>query len=383
MVSLTDAAADHAGARLTARRPSVMPVTAARTARADEDALLRLAREGDESAFGELVAPHRDGLRAYCYRMLGSLHDAEDALQEALLRAWRGLPRFEGRSSLRSWLYAIAGNAATDITRHRSRRELPVNFGPAAAMGTEVSGALTEPVWLEPYPDHWLAGAAGASPEARYEQRESVELAFLVALQRLPPRQRAVLILRDVMGFSVTEIAAQLGTSVPAVNSALQRARATAQRGLPARSQQSELRSLGDQQTRAIVRRYTDAMERGDADTLVSMLTEEATWSMPPFPTWFQGLASIRDWLVRDPLSVRWQHLPARANGQLAVGCYLFSQDAGGYLPTALDVLTLDGDRIAAVTAFLVDEPQEVPSGGRQVTGAEVFARFGLPARLP
>jgi len=116
---------------------------------------------------------------------------------------------------------------------------------------------------------------------------------------------------------------------------------------------------------------------------LVSMLTEEATWSMPPFPTWFQGLASIRDWLVRDPLSVRWQHLPARANGQLAVGCYLFSQDAGGYLPTALDVLTLDGDRIAAVTAFLVDEPQEVPSGGRQVTGAEVFARFGLPARLP
>ena len=360
-----------------------MPVSAARTTRADEDALLRLAREGDESAFGELVAPHRDELRAHCYRMLGSVHDAEDALQDALLRAWRGLPRFEGRSSLRSWLYAIAGNAATDITRRRSRRELPVNFGPAAAMGAEVAGALTEPVWLEPYPDHWLAGAAGASPEARYEQRESVELAFLVMLQRLPPRQRAVLILRDVMGFSATEIAGQLNTSVPAVNSALQRARATAQRDLPARSQQSMLRSLGDQQTRAIVRRYSDAMERGDADTLVSMLTEDATWSLPPFPTWFQGLASIRDWLIRDPFTVRWQHLPARANGQLAVGCYLFDGAADGYLPGALDVLTMDGERIATVTGFLVGEPQDVPSGGRQVSGAEVFARFGLPARLP
>ena len=357
-----------------------MPVNAARTTRPDEDALLRLAREGDESAFGELVTPHRDELRAHCYRMLGSLHDAEDALQDALLRAWRALPRFEGRSSLRSWLYAIAGNAATDITRQRSRRELPVNFGPSAAMGTEVAGALTEPVWLEPYPDHWLAGAAGPSPEARYEQRESVELAFLVALQGLPPRQRAVLILRDVMGFSVAEIAGQLSTSVPAVNSALQRARATAQRDLPARSQQSVLRTLGDQQTRAIVRRYSDAIERGDADTLVSMLTEDATWSMPPFPTWFHGLPSIRNWLVRDPLTVRWQHLPARANGQLAVAGYLFDENAGGYLPCALDVLTLDGERIAAVTAFLVGEP---PSGGRQVTGADVFGRFGLPARLP
>jgi RNA polymerase sigma-70 factor (ECF subfamily) len=192
-----------------------------------------------------------------------------------------------------------------------------------------------------------------------------------------------VLILRDVMGFSVAEIAGQLSTSVPAVNSALQRARATAQRDLPARSQQSVLRSLGDQQTRAIVRRYSDAIERGDADTLVSMLTEDATWSMPPFPTWFDGLPSIRNWLVRDPLTVRWRHLPARANGQLAVAGYLFDEDAGGYLPCALDVLTLDGERIAAVTAFLVGEPQDVPSGGRQVTGADVFGRFGLPARLP
>ena len=360
-----------------------MTVTDARPARADEKALLKRASEGDQGAFGELVEPYRAELRAHCYRILGSLHDAEDALQDALLRAWRGLPRFEGRGSVRSWLYTIAGNAALDITRHRSRRELPVSFGPAGGVGTEVEAAVRDPVWLEPYPDLWLTGAAGSSPEARYEQRESVELAFLTALQRLPPRQRAVLLLRDVIGFSVAEISSQLGTSVPAVNSALQRARATAHASMPASSQQSILRHLGDNRTRQIVQQYADAIERGDADTLVSMLTEDATWSMPPHPTWFQGVASIRDWLIRDPLSVRWRHLPARANGQLAVGCYIFDRDNGDYNAGVIDVLTLDGDRIAAVTAFLVDEPQEVPSGGRQVTGAEVFARFGLPARLP
>jgi len=363
-------------------RASVVSVTAAQPARADEKALLRQASEGDQGAFGELVGPYRGELRAHCYRILGSPHDAEDALQDALLRAWRGLPRFEGRGSVRSWLYTIASNAALDITRHRSRRELPVSFGPAAALGTEVEGMVQDPVWLEPYPDLWLTGAAGSSPEARYEQRESVELAFLVALQRLPPRQRAVLLLRDVIGFSVAEISSQLGASVPAVNSALQRARATVNGGLPARSQQSTLRDLGDQRTREIVRRYTDAMERGDADTLVSMLTEDATWSMPPHPTWFRGVPSIRDWLIRDPCTVRWRHLPARANGQLAVGCYIFDRDKGDYAAAVIDVLTMAGDRIAAVTGFLTFDLVDLP-GGRQITSAEVFARFGLPARLP
>ena len=359
-----------------------MPVTTARPARAEEKALLKRASEGDQGAFGELVGPYRAELRAHCYRMLGSLHDAEDALQDALLRAWRGLPGFEARGSVRSWLYTIASNAALDITRHRSRRELPASFGPAAEMGTEVEAAVRDPVWLEPYPDLWLSGAAGSSPEARYEQRESVELAFLVALQRLPPRQRAVLLLRDVIGFSVAEISSQLGTTVPAVNSALQRARAAAHGGMPARSQQSVLRDLGDRRTRAIVQRYTDAIEQGDADTLVSMLTKDATWSMPPHPTWFQGAASIRDWLVHDPLGVRWKHQPARANGQLAVGCYMFDRDQGDYVPGVIDVLTLDGDLIAAVTGFVTFDPVDLPEG-RQVTAAEVFARFGLPARLP
>jgi len=357
-------------------------MAAARRARDDEQALLKPAADGDEGAFRELVEPYRAELRAHCYRMLGSLHDAEDALQDALLRAWRGLAGFEGRGSVRSWLYSIATNAAVDITRHRSRRELPVSFGPAAGPGGRVAEPVTDPVWLEPYPDRWLTGDAGPTPEARYEQRESVELAFLVALQKLPPRQRAVLILRDVMGFSATEISGQLGTSVPSVNSALQRARASAHRDLPARSQQSVLRELGDRRTRALVRQYTDAIERGDADTLVSMLTEDATWSMPPAATWFQGQRSIREWLVRDPLPQRWEHRPAWSNGQLAVGCYIFDQDKGNYFPAVIDVLTLAGEKISAVTAFQSADVAGLPPGGRQETGGQFFARFGLPGEL-
>jgi RNA polymerase sigma-70 factor (ECF subfamily) len=357
-------------------------MTAASRARDDEQALLRQAADGDEGAFRELVEPYRAQLRAHCYRMLGSLHDADDALQDAMLRAWRGMAGFEGRGSVRSWLYSIATNAAVDITRHRSRRELPVNFGPAAGPGGRVAEPVADPVWLEPYPDRWLTSDVGSSPEARYEQRESVELAFLVVLQRLPPRQRAVLILRDVMGFSAMEISSQLGTSVPSVNSALQRARASAHRDLPARSQQSVLRELGDQRTRAIARQYSDAIERGDTDTLISMLTEDATWSMPPAPTWFQGLASIREWLVRDPLPQRWKHQPAWSNGQLAVGCYIFDQDKGSYLPAVIDVLTLAGEKISAVTAFLTVGAAGVPRDGGPESGEEFFARFGLPAKL-
>ena len=346
--------------------------------RTDELALLDRARAGDEGAFTELVETHRGELRAHCYRMLGSVHDADDALQDALLRAWRGLGGFEGRSSVRSWLYSIATNTALDVTRHKSRRELPVSFGPAAVRGTRVKESVNEPIWLEPYPDHWLAGS---SPEARYEQRESVELAFMIMLQQLPPLQRAVLILRDVLGFSSAEMASQLTTSEAAVNSALQRARSAARRGLPGRSQQSALRELGDQRISEIAAQYADAIERGDADTLVSMLTENATWSMPPIPTWFQGHPALREWLLRDPLSGRWQHQATRANGQLAVGCYLYDSGTGRYPAAVIDVLTLDGDRIAAVTAFLMPWLSETPSPSP--AGAEIFARFGLPAELP
>jgi RNA polymerase sigma-70 factor (ECF subfamily) len=203
-----------------------------------------------------------------------------------------------------------------------------------------------------------------------------VELAFMIALQHLPPLQRAVLILREVVGFSAAEISSQLGTTVPSVNSAQQRARAAAQTTLPERSQQAALRALGDQRTRDIAERYASAIERGDAETLISMLTEDATWCMPPDATWFQGEA-LREWLVEDPLRERWRHAPTWANGQLAVGCYLFDQGRGCFTPAVIDVLTLDGDRIAAVTAFIFHD------GARDITPAEAFARFGLPAELP
>src|ERR1700734_2341084 len=190
-----------------------------------------------------------------------------------------------------------------------------------------------------PSPDRWLTGDPGSSPEATYEQRESMELAFIVALQKLPPLQRAVLLLREVVGFSAAETADQLGASVASVNSALQRARAAVRGGLPGSSQQESLRALGDQRTRAIVEKYMDAMERGDADALVGMLTEDATWCMPPIPTWFAGHELLREFLLRYPLSERWKHLPTRSNGQLAVGCYLFDSDVGSYVPACIDVL--------------------------------------------
>jgi len=342
----------------------------------DEETLLKRAADGDQQAFDELVRAHHDELRAYCYRMLGSVQDAEDAVQNALLRAWRGLDGFQGRGSVRSWLYSIATNTALDIARRHSRRELPVGFGPAAEPGEPVAAAVTDPVWLQPYPESYLASDADTAPEARYELRESVELAFLVMLQRLPPLQRAVLILRDVFCFSAAEVAGQLGTSVPAVNSALQRARGAARAALPPVSQQAALRSLGADGAARLARRYADALEAADADTLIGMLTADATWSMPPHPTWYRGHDIIRRWLITDPLTVRWRHLPTWANGQLAVGCYAYADDAGRYLPWVIDVLTLSptGREIAAVTAFVVsDEPDP----------AAIFDAFDLPPELP
>jgi RNA polymerase sigma-70 factor, ECF subfamily len=251
---------------------------AAQTARPDasEMALLKLARDGDGDAFGELADAYCAKLHAHCYRMLGSAHDAEDALQDALLRAWCGLPGFEGRSSVRSWLYAIATNTALDIARRRSRRELPMNCSPAAGNRADPGKARTGRPWPDPHPGHWLAATAETTPDARYEQRESVELAFIAALRHLPPLQRAALLLREVAGFPAAEIARQLGTSTASVNSALQRARATARDRIPARSQQQVLRAPGDQRIKATAQRYADAMERGDTDTLISMLTQDA-----------------------------------------------------------------------------------------------------------
>src|ERR671931_746682 len=237
------------------------PATTARSAGiVRERELLKAAREGDQDAFGRLVEPYRRELQAHCYRMLGSYADAEDALQETLLRAWRALPGFEERSSLRSWLYRIATNACLRAIERRPKRVLPIDYGPAADPHDEPREPLTESVWVEPYPDEMLGlEDALAGPDARYEQRESVELAFIAALQHLPARQRAVLILRDVLGFSAREAAEVLETTPESVYSLLQRAHRTVDQRLPELSQQATLRALGDERLRELVERYMDA----------------------------------------------------------------------------------------------------------------------------
>jgi RNA polymerase sigma-70 factor, ECF subfamily len=240
--------------------------------------------------------------------------------------------------------------------------------------------AVIDPIWLEPFPDRWLTGAPDYSPEARYEQRESVEVAFIVALQGLPPVQRAVFILREVLGFSAAEIAGQLGITVGSTTSALQRARARVERARPAQSQAVALRALGDQGIRATVQRYSDALERGDAETLIGMITDDATWCMPPVPTWFAGHDGIREFLVRWPLTDRWVHVPVGAYGQIAVACYLYVADRRAYVPAVIDVLTMAGDKIAAVTAFMTPDVFGRPPTETELSGEALFARFGLPA---
>jgi RNA polymerase sigma-70 factor, ECF subfamily len=339
------------------------------TANMTERELLEAGRAGDEDAFGRLVEPHRAELHAHCYRMLGSLHDAEDALQEALLRAWRGLPGFDGRSSLRRWLYRITTNACLDAIARRPKRVLPIDYGLPAELADEPGEPLTEPVWVEPYPDETVGLEDGyAAPDARYDQREAVELAFVAALHHLPPKQRAVLILREVLGFSAKEVSESLGTTVASVNSALQRARKTVEERLPEKSQQATLRSLGDARVSELVRRFVDAFERGDVDAIFGLLTEDATFEMPPYATWYRGRDAIADsWLMPGEPPTGLRYVPTRANGQLALGTYRFDPERKRFFAIALDVLTLRGTRIADVTAFRTPE---------------VFARFDLPDEL-
>ena len=258
--------------------------TSATTVTALERDLLDAARGGDQDAYRRLVEPHRGALHAHCYRMLGSVHDAEDALQDALLRAWRGLPRFEGRSSLRSWLYRIATNASLNAIERRPKRMLPIDHGPPADPHDPPGAPLVESTWVEPYPDERLGLVDGrAAPEARYERREGVELAFVAALQHLPPNQRAALILREVLGFSGP------GDRRGARDDGRRRqqrpaARPQDGRRAPARPHASRppLRALGDQRLRELVEGYMDAMARGDVDAVVSLLAQDAVWSMPP-----------------------------------------------------------------------------------------------------
>jgi RNA polymerase sigma-70 factor, ECF subfamily len=347
----------------------VSEIFAGTTAPTQELTELDLARGGDDAAFTRLVAPLRGELHAHCYRMLGSTHDADDALQDALLRAWRGLARFEGRSSLRSWLYTVATRTCLDSVASRGRRALPMDLGPASERAVTDDVALTDVAWLGPYPDTGVAGRP-LGPDARYEQRESVELAFVAALQHLPGNQRAALLLFEVLGFSAAEIAGIMATSTAAVNSALQRARQTVAEKVPARADQQAPRAVDDARTQGVATAFATALERGDADAFVALLTEDVTWSMPPLPHWYRGIDAVTDFAVRVPLTScgSWRHLPTAANGQPAVGLYLWDDAAGAHLSWCITVLTLRGAQIAEVTSFL---------------GREQFPPFGLPDALP
>jgi RNA polymerase sigma-70 factor, ECF subfamily len=330
---------------------------------------MAVTREGGETAFRRMVEDYRAELQAHCYRMLGSLHDAEDALQETFLRAWRGLPDFGGRSTLRTWLYTIATRVCLDVIGRRGKRVLPMDYGPASAPNLAAGEPLIESVWVEPYPDEELGLADGyAAPDARYEQREAVELAFIAALQHLPATQRAVLVLREVLGFSAREVAKSLDTTVASVNSALQRARRSVDERLPDRSQQATLRSLGDERMREIVDAYLDAWASADVDTLRALLAEDAVFTMPPWPVWWQGRDTIAGFATTAadacPPS---RKLPVRANGQPATAAYSLDPATGRWSAAALDVFTLEGSVIKQITAFVTPE---------------LLPRFGLPAVL-
>jgi RNA polymerase sigma-70 factor (TIGR02960 family) len=327
---------------------------------------LARARAGDEQAFRELTDPYRGELLAHCYQILGSVADAEDMLQETLLAAWRGLKTFEGRSSVRTWLHRIAVNGCLNALRDRSRRprEVPMMAEPPQPT------RLTDPVWVEPYPDVLLDGVPDAAPgpEARYDTKESIELAFVTALQHLPPSQRAVLVLRDVLGYRAAEVADMLGTTEASVKGALQRARAALQDRLPAGRDRAPLPdSPGERQ---LAGRFAAAVENGDIDAVLTLLTNDAWLTMPPEPYEYQGPAAIAAFL-RHRAALRGAPLrlvPTRANTQPAFGCYLPCAQTPIARPYGMIVLTLRGDQIGAITWF---------------SDSSVFPHFGLPRALP
>ncbi len=313
-------------------------------------------------AFAE-VEQHRRALTAYCYRMLGSPFEAEDAVQETLLRAWRNLDRFEGRAALRSWLYKIATNVCLDMLSGRERRARPMDLGPSRSPDGPIGGILPEVTWIEPVPDR-LVGSDG-DPADIAESRESIRLAFVAALQHLPPRQRAVLILCEVLGWRATEVAELLDTTVASVNSALQRARATI-----ATTEAGTTQPRLEQPERELLARYVEAFERYDMDALTALIREDATQSMPPYELWLSGRDDILGWWVGPGAGCRGSRvLPTfTANGMPAFGQYKPSESGPGFDPWALQVLEFDGGKVAEFTFFL----------GTQT----LFPLFDLPPRL-
>jgi len=315
---------------------------------------------GDPQAFEELARIYRRELHVHCYRMLGSVLDAEDLVQETFLRAWRSRASYLHHASPRTWLYRIATNACLSALTHRSRRMLP----------EDLRAPMAEVAWLEPYPDTLLDGIAddAPGPEALYDQREATELAFVAALQHLAPRQRAVLLMRDVLGFSVAEVADQLASSAAAVSSAHQRARATLEQrfpeGLPARPRLTP-------SVQRLLDRYLSSWEHGDLDALVALLSEDVVLSMPPLPEWFSGRQSVRaffEWAWGPAGPGPFRLVSIGANAQPAFGLYGWAADANAFTPQAIQVLALERDRIARVHGFV---------------RPDLFTVFGLPFRLP
>jgi RNA polymerase sigma-70 factor (ECF subfamily) len=326
------------------------------------------ARAGDGDAFRELTEPYRRELQVHCYRMLGSLQDAEEALQDTLLAAWQGLAGFEGRASIRTWLYRIATNRCLNALRSANRR--PAKEWDIPQIEPPEPTRLGEVVWLEPYPDALLEGAIDVplGPEARYEQTEAISLAFVTALQVLPARQRAVLILRDVLGYHANEVADMLDSTVESVNSALKRARASLQRRPPPTGEPEPPPAPHSPAEQALVAKFVRAYESGDVDALVALLTADVSVSMPPIPLEYQG----RDVVARFYASIfrkarNYDLVSTRANGQLAFGAYLRTPTGGIRHGAGLLVLTLTGDRICALTRF----------------DNSVLPWFGLPRSLP
>ena len=334
--------------------------------------LLERARSGDEAAFAELAARFRAELQLHCYRIVGSVQDAEDLVQETLFAAWRGLERFEGRASLRSWLYRIATNRSLNALRDRGRRPPELSVPPEDTPPPPQPTRLADPVWLEPYPDVLLEGVGDPyrEPEARYEAREAVGLAFVAGLQRLTPRQRAVLVLRDVLAFRAAEVAAMLGVTEVSVNRALQRARRAIEHAVPP-GQRDLTPIAGSSEERELVARFTAAFEAGDVPGVVALLSDDALLTMPPEPLEYQGPLAIGRFLSTVPAGgalERFRLVPTRANGQPAFGCYLRDPHAPVAHAYGLMVLTLRGDRVAAITGF---------------PDTSVFRSFGLPRTLP
>jgi len=311
-----------------------------------------------DAEFEALVGQHRRALHAHCYRMLASLHDADDALQETLLRAWRGLDGFDGRSSLRTWMYTIATNVCLRAMERRQRRFLPIDTGPSSDVST-ASWDRVE-VWPDPYP---TGGSVG--PEEAAVRSETLALAFVAALQWLPATQRAVLVLREVHGYSASETATMLQMSIAAVNSSLQRARRTRADRTSTATRPSD---RGDLASNAeLARRYIQAWEQGDLDLVLALLTDDATFQMPPMATWFGGRSAIAEFLPTGPLEEQWRMIPTAANGQLAFGCYAWNATGEAFEAHSLDVLSTSGELVDGITSFL---------------RPELLARFGLPARL-